>query len=329
MDAVTSPDWQALLSGLHQHDRRALSRLISLVEARAAGWQMAMQHVFNAAGRARVVGVTGSLGTGKSTLTGRLAVEFAERGRHVAVLAIDPSSPFSGGAVLGDRIRMADVNRLGIFLRSMATRGARGGLSHSTRDTVRILDAFGFELILIETVGAGQSEIDILRVADVTLVVAIPGQGDELQAIKAGLMEIADIFVVNKSDRPGADNVVADIQAMLRITRRAASGHSAPAVLKAVATTGAGVGEIATAIETRLSAAQGRRSAGADEISEEVIELVDARLRHAFWDESGARDKLRQRVDAGADPYILSYDILPEHFLRELAAGTRRRTASR
>jgi LAO/AO transport system kinase len=330
MDAVTSPDWQALLSALRQGDRRALSRMISLVEARAAGWQNAMHGVFTATGRARVIGITGSLGTGKSTLTGRLAVEFVERGHKIGILAIDPSSPFSGGAILGDRIRMTNLSRHGVFLRSMATRGAHGGLSLATRDAVRILDAFGFDLILIETVGAGQDEVDILRIADVTLVVSMPGQGDDLQAIKAGIMEIADIFVVNKSDRAGADNVVADIHAMLRVTRGGADGRSLPAVLKTVATTGTGVSEVIEAIQSRILTTQSRRTAGANEIVDEVVELVDARLRDAFWTEFGACEQLRQRVsaDAGADPYLLSDEILPDDLLRELLIGARERLAS-
>jgi LAO/AO transport system kinase len=331
MDVVTKPDWQALLSDLQRRDRRALSRIISLVEVRAAGWQEAMHCVFSATGRARVVGITGSLGTGKSTLTGRLTVEFAESGGKVAILAIDPSSPFSGGAILGDRIRMTNLNRHGVFLRSMATRGARGGLSCATRDAVRILDAFGFDLILIETVGAGQDEIDILRIADVTLVISMPGQGDSLQAIKAGIMEIADIFVVNKSDRVGADHAVADIQAMLRITTRGSGDHSSPAVLKTVATTGEGVREVIDAIQARLRTTEGRRTAGANEIVDEVVELVDARLRDAFWNQFGARERLRQKVsaDAGADPYLLSAEILPEGLLRELLIDAQERLASK
>ncbi|MDA8250296.1 MAG: methylmalonyl Co-A mutase-associated GTPase MeaB [Rhodospirillales bacterium] len=322
---MVTPDWPALLSGLRQGDRRALSRLISLVEARAPGWQEAMHGVFTMAGKARAVGITGSLGTGKSTLTGRLAAVFAGRGRKVGILAVDPSSPFSGGAILGDRIRMPELDRLGVFLRSLATRGAHGGLSRATRDAVRILDAFGFDMILVETVGAGQDEVDVLRVADVTLVLSVPGQGDGLQAIKAGIMEIADVFVVNKADRSGADHVVADIQAMLRITRGGVEGRAAPAVLKTVATTGAGIEDVADAIESRISTAVGRRSAGVGEISAEVVELVEARLRDAFWTDFGARQRLDRLVAAGGDPYLICRDILPDDIFDELFAVPRRR----
>jgi len=320
---VASPDWPALLTGVARGDRRALSRMISLVEARVPGWQEAMHQVFMATGKARVVGITGSLGTGKSTLTGRLAAIFAGRGRRVGILAIDPSSPFSGGAILGDRIRMTELDRLGVFLRSMATRGAHGGLSRATRDAVRILDAFGFDLILVETVGAGQDEVDVLRVADVTLVLCVPGQGDGLQAIKAGMMEIADVFIVNKADRSGADQVVADIDAMLRITRVAAEGHLAPAVVKTVATAGAGVEELADAIESRLSAAGGGRITGVGEIAMEVVELVEARLREGFWNDFGARERLDRLVAGGGDPYFICRDILPDDVFDELFAAAR------
>ncbi|HEY4775807.1 MAG TPA: methylmalonyl Co-A mutase-associated GTPase MeaB [Xanthobacteraceae bacterium] len=325
----TGPEWQVLLSGLRQRDRRALSRFISLVEARAAGWQDAMHCLFAETGRARVVGVTGSLGTGKSTLTGRLAVEFIERGHAVAILAVDPSSPFSGGAILGDRIRMANLAPHGVFLRSMATRGAHGGLSRATRDAVRILDAFGFDRILIETVGAGQDEIDILRVADVTLVVSMPGQGDEVQAIKAGIMEIADVFVVNKSDCAGADQAVADIQAMLRVTKSGARGGAPAVVLKSVATTGSGVREVVEAIQSRLPRAEIRRSAP-NEIVEEVVELVDGRLHDVFWNELGARQRLRERVSGrdDVDPYLLFGEFFPQDLVRALLAAARERRTS-
>jgi LAO/AO transport system kinase len=322
---AVKPDWQTLLTGLGQGDRRALSRLISLVEARAPGWQEAMHRVFAATGKARVIGITGSLGTGKSTLTGRLAVTFAGRGRKVGVLAIDPSSPFSGGAILGDRIRMTELDRHGVFLRSMATRGAHGGLSLATRDAVRILDAFGFDLILIETVGAGQDEVDVLRVADVTLVISVPGQGDSLQAIKAGIMEIADVFIVNKADRSGADQVVADIRAMLRVTRSGADGPSAPAVIKTVATAGVGLEEVVDAIQSRLAVDGGGRSAGVDEITAEVAEMADAQLRDAFWSEFGARERLDRLVADGRDPYLICRDILPGDVLSELFAAARKR----
>lgn len=322
---MAKPDWQALLTGLAQGERYALSRLISLVEARVPGWQEAMHCVFTATGKARVVGITGSLGTGKSTLTGRLAGIFAGRCRKVGILAIDPSSPFSGGAILGDRIRMTELDRLGVFLRSMGTRGAHGGLSRATRDAVRILDAFGFDLILVETVGAGQDEVDVLRIADVTLVISVPGQGDGLQAIKAGIMEIADVFVVNKADRSGADHVVADIQAMLRITRGGVEGRAAPAVVKTVATTGAGVEDVADAIESRISAAVGGRLAGVGEITAEVVELAEARLRDAFWSDFGARERLGRLVAAGGDPYLISRAILPEDMIGELFTAARRR----
>jgi len=324
---IMGPEWQKLLSALRRGDRRALSRLISLVEARVSGWQNAMHDVFAAMARASVVGITGSPGSGKSTLTGRVALEFSKRGRMVGIIAIDPTSPFSGGAILGDRIRMTDLNRHGVYLRSMATRGARGGLSRATRDTVRILAAFGFDLILIETVGAGQDEVDVLDVADIILVTAIPGQGDSLQAIKAGIMEIADIFIVNKADRPGADTVAADIQAMLRVTRGGAARQGAPAILKTVATTGAGVPEVIDALVERLAAAPSGNMESTEAEIREVVEMINAQLCEDFWNLSGAEDELRRHVGAYSrvDPYELSSEILPEGLMREALACVRAR----
>lgn len=301
--------WQPLVDGTRRGDRRAVSQLISFVENRGTGWRDAMEAVFPLTGHAAIIGITGSPGAGKSTLTGRLAKIFADRGRKVAVVAVDPSSPFSGGAILGDRIRMNDLPRSGIFMRSMATRGATGGLAQATRDAARILDAAGFDLVLIETVGVGQDETDVMRAAQLTVVVCAPGQGDVLQATKAGLMEIADVFVVNKADRDGADQLVADIKAMRRLAERA--HQPVPELLKTTATTGAGVLDVSATVERLLAARPPRRSELRASIEAEVTALAEAAWRELLWVRLGMRERLARRLDASdrADPYAIAGEL--------------------
>lgn len=203
---------QPLLDG----NRRALARLLTAIENEREGVDAALAALFAHTGKAWVIGITGAPGTGKSTLVSALAKAYRAQGQTVAVLAVDPTSPFSGGALLGDRIRMRDLSGdPGVFIRSMATRGHLGGLARTTIDAIRAFDAAGFDIVLVETVGAGQSEVDIVRAAQTTLVVEAPGMGDDVQAIKAGILEIADVLVVNKADRPGADNTVRSLRAML------------------------------------------------------------------------------------------------------------------
>ena len=203
-----------LLSG----SRRALARMLTVIENEREGMQSALAQLFPHTGQAWVIGVTGAPGTGKSSLVNALAKAYREREKTVAIVAVDPTSPFSGGAILGDRIRMTDLHGdKGVFIRSMATRGSLGGLARATRDAVRVLDAAGFDIIIVETVGAGQSEVDIVKTADTTLVIEAPGLGDDVQAIKAGILEIADILVVNKADRIGADQTVRGLRAMLEL----------------------------------------------------------------------------------------------------------------
>ena len=221
----------ALVDHAMQGDRRALSRLISRVEGGGSAAWSALSLTYPRTGQAQIIGVTGAPGTGKSTLVSEMA-KYTRRHHPeitVGIVAVDPTSPFSGGAVLGDRIRMRDLSGdAGVFIRSMATRGSLGGLARATTDVVKVLDAAGFQLILIETVGAGQSEIDIARTADTVIVVEAPGLGDEVQAIKAGVLEIADVFVVNKADREGADHTVMALQ-MMQGLAPVRAGHHAPA----------------------------------------------------------------------------------------------------
>ncbi|MBC7869259.1 MAG: methylmalonyl Co-A mutase-associated GTPase MeaB [Chitinophagaceae bacterium] len=206
--------------------RRALAQLLTVVENGSPGADEAIAALFPYTGNAWMIGITGAPGTGKSSLVNSLAKAYREQVKTVAIIAVDPTSPFSGGAILGDRIRMRDLSGdKGVFIRSMATRGNLGGLSRATRDAMRVLDAAGFNIILVETVGAGQSEVDIVRAAQTTIVVEAPGMGDDVQAIKAGILEIADILVVNKADRPGADNTVRGLRTMLELGHPAAKTH--------------------------------------------------------------------------------------------------------
>jgi LAO/AO transport system kinase len=216
INSKTPSDIAALIDRALAGDRRSLARLISRVENGGPDSWSALSIVYPRTGRAQIIGITGSPGTGKSTLVGEIAKLYRAEKLTVGIVAVDPSSPFSGGAVLGDRIRMRDLaGDAGVFIRSMATRGSLGGLARATTDVVKVLDAAGYEVILIETVGAGQSEIDIARTADTVIVVEAPGLGDEVQAIKAGILEIADILVVNKADRDGAQSTVNALHAMI------------------------------------------------------------------------------------------------------------------
>ena len=233
-------------------DRRAVARLITLLENDTEGIEEELRRLVPHTGHAHVVGVTGSPGSGKSTLVGKLAREFRSRSLTVGVIAVDPTSPFTGGAVLGDRVRMQDLTGdRGVFIRSMASRGALGGLSVATAEAVKVLDAYGCEIILVETVGAGQDEVDIARTAYTTVVVQVPGMGDEVQAIKAGILEIADVFAVNKSDKVRADAMVSELRMMLQMSTRPLAWS--PPIVKTVATTGSGVSELADAIQSHLA----------------------------------------------------------------------------
>lgn len=226
-------------------DARALARAATAVENHESRGRELLHEMAPCAGHARIVGVTGPPGAGKSTLVDAIALALRKAGKTVAILAVDPSSRITGGAILGDRIRMQQHHAdPGIFIRSMATRGSLGGLARATRDLARLMDCAGRDYVLIETVGVGQDEVEIAGLAQVTVVVLVPGMGDDVQAIKAGIMEIADVFVINKADQPGADRVERELQAMLSL----AEGH-APAIVRTVATDGAGIDELLAAID--------------------------------------------------------------------------------
>jgi len=228
-------------------DPRALARAITVIEDHEPGAYELLKALFPHSGEARVFGLTGPPGAGKSTLVDHLARYYREEKKTVGIVAVDPTSPYTGGAILGDRIRMqSHYADPGIYIRSMATRGSLGGLAHTTADVATVMDASGRDVILIETVGVGQDEVDIVRLADITVVILVPGMGDDVQTIKAGIMEIADIFVINKSDREGADRVEREIRAMQSLAMR--KDNWTPPIIKTVATEGKGIPELAAAI---------------------------------------------------------------------------------
>ncbi|HTG98872.1 MAG TPA: methylmalonyl Co-A mutase-associated GTPase MeaB [Vicinamibacterales bacterium] len=296
-------------------DPRALARAISLIEDETAAGAELVRQIFPRTGRAYLVGVTGAPGSGKSTLVDRLTAEIRTRAQTVGVVAVDPTSPFSGGAILGDRVRMqAHAGDAGVFIRSMATRGHLGGLARATSEVALVLDAAGKDIVIIETVGVGQDEIDIVRTADVSVVTLVPGAGDEVQALKAGIMEIADVFVVNKADREGADRTVASIEANLSL-QTFAPAEWRPPIVKTEATTGRGVPDLLDAIDrfrAHTAAAQGKRRRARAEYR--LRELLAQRfLQHVEADvlADGEFGRILDRIAAREiDPYTAVDDIM-------------------
>jgi LAO/AO transport system kinase len=306
---------QPWLENLRNGDPRALARAISTVENRSPGWSELLKAVFPLSGKARIIGLTGSPGAGKSTLVDQLARYYRKENRTVGIVAVDPTSPYTGGAILGDRIRMQDhFADPGIYIRSMATRGSLGGLARATADVTTVLDAAGRDLIMIETVGVGQDEIDIVRLADITVVILVPGMGDDVQTIKAGIMEIADIFVINKSDREGAERVEREIRAMQSLAVR--SDNWTPPIVKTVASEGVGVKELATAIaqyEGYLKKENLLAQKTAHNWQERLIEMLrDAMLDRAREHMSNGRmsEYAAEIAEHRRDPYTLIEEIV-------------------
>ena len=317
---------QGLADRLVAADARALARAISLVENDAPEAQALLSACFPNTGNALRIGITGAPGAGKSTLVDRLARAWREAGRRVGIVAVDPTSPFTGGAILGDRIRMPErLGDDGLFVRSMATRGSLGGLAKTTADVALLMEASGKDIVLIETVGVGQDEIDIVRLADVTLVVLVPGMGDDVQSLKAGIMEIADVFVINKSDREGADRVEKEIRAMQSLA--AAHEPRVPPIVRTVGTSGAGIPELLAAIDEtyrwlgEAGRLEQRRSQYWRTRVEDMVRqalLKEART-HGLSNEDFAR-YAQQVALKQQDPYRLVPELVAEVFRARLAA---------
>jgi len=294
-----------LIDGIRRGDRRAIARGISLVEDGDPSLETLSAALFPTTGRASTIGLTGSPGVGKSTLAGELVRAARERDRTVAVLAIDPTSPFTGGALLGDRVRMqAHATDAGVFIRSMATRGHLGGMALAAPEAVRILDAAGFDLVIVETVGVGQAEVDVAAATDTTLVVVAPGWGDHVQVAKAGILEIADVFVVNKADREGAEAAVRDLRQMIRVGEQR---PWTPPVVTTTAARGDGVDALWSAIEDHRSwldasghAAAQRRERLAREVEGHALERLRSSVRSVVARDDALLDDL---VGRRVDPY--------------------------
>ncbi|WP_422389020.1 methylmalonyl Co-A mutase-associated GTPase MeaB [Janibacter alittae] len=315
---MRSVDVPALVEQTRAGTPRAIGRLISLVDDQHPALREAMAALAPHTGGAHVIGLTGSPGVGKSTTTNALVGVFRAAGKSVAVLAVDPSSPFSGGALLGDRIRMSEAaTDPGVYIRSLAARGHLGGISLATPQAIRVLDAAGFDVVIVETVGVGQSEVAVAGSADTTLVLLAPGMGDGIQAAKAGILEIGDVFVVNKADREGADSTVRDLRHMIRMGEGSAPGGWRRPVVRASAVDGTGIGDIAVSVGDHLDwlASSGelrrRRTARArDEVS--ALAVAELRSRMGDLGAGGTLDQLAADVvDGGRDPFAAA-DVLLE-----------------
>jgi LAO/AO transport system kinase len=307
----------ALVSAADGGDPRALARLISLVENGSPQLRGVMKLIASRTGRARVIGLTGAPGVGKSTITGALVRAYRGRGQRVGVLAVDPTSPFTGGALLGDRVRMQEhATDDGVFIRSMASRGHLGGLSWAVPQALRIVDAAGFDVVLIETVGVGQAEVAIASLADSTLVILAPGMGDSVQAAKAGILEIADIFVVNKSDRPGAQEAVRDLRTMLAMAPQRDEGAWKPPIVLTSAASGEGIGDLVSGLNAHASwladSGEGElRRVG--RAREEITALAVAQLRErlgALPGEARLEDLASQVASGKLDPYSAADQLI-------------------
>lgn len=312
-----------LVEGVLNRRRRDLARLISLIEDEDSVALDALSKLYKHTGRAHIVGVTGPPGSGKSSLVTRLTSEFRARGKSIGVVCVDPSSPFTGGALLGDRIRMQEHSLDDeVFVRSMGTRGHLGGLSRATSDALRAIDAFGKDIIFVETVGAGQSEVEVVDIAHTVIVTDVPGSGDDIQAIKAGIMEIADIFVVNKSDLPGAQKKVSEVNTMLDLDTRKHSWR--PPVLLTNSRSGEGIAELADKIvehHLHLVESGEMETRGLQRTKDELRELMKFKLTQELLQKLQGRPEyekaIRRIANREEDPYSVAERLIAEFLFKE------------
>jgi LAO/AO transport system kinase len=310
---------EEIAQGVLAGDRRSIAKAITIIENNAPEAQKLISSIYPHTGKTHIIGLTGPSGSGKSTLIEKIVREYRRRGKTVGVVAVDPTSPFTGGAFLGDRIRMQELSTdPGVFIRSMATRNYPGGIAKATKDAVKILDAADKDIVIVETVGAGQSEVEIIKVAQTIIVIHAPGLGDEIQAIKAGLMEIADIFVVNKADRENADKALMDIQAMLQLNNKEKTWK--PPILKTVALTGEGVPQLVEKLEEHKQFLEKELKKPLLKAEAELIEAIKERAVNSIIEElkrEGKFEELLQKIlEKEIDPASAAEKLLREKLRR-------------
>jgi len=307
-------------------NRGSIARAITIIENDNSETQKLIASVYSHTGKAHIIGLTGPPGSGKSTLIEKIIREYRRKDKTVGVIAVDPTSPFTGGAFLGDRIRMQELSTdQGVFIRSMATRNYLGGIAKATKDAAKVLDAAGKDIVIVETVGAGQSEVEIIKVAKTIVVICAPGLGDEIQAIKAGIMEIGDIFVVNKADRENADKAVMDIQAILQLNNKERAWK--PPVLKTVALTGEGVPQLIEKIEehNRFLEKELERKRSREKAEAELVEAIKEKMATSIIEELRSKGKfeefLQKILEKKIDPASAAEKLLKERFGKHIRKG--------
>ncbi len=311
---------QEMIRRILEGDFRSIARLVTLVENGSREAIPYLRELFPYTGRCFSIGITGAPGAGKSTLVDKLAEFYRALEKKVGIIAVDPSSPFTGGAILGDRIRMQSCSTdPGTFIRSMATRGHIGGLTRTAADVVAVLDAAGFDIVILETVGVGQGEVEVAKMADATVVLVVPGMGDDIQAMKAGIMEIADLFVINKSDRPGVDRTESELQALLSMNSTKAD-EWVPGIIRTIASTGEGIGECLRALEEYrmfLENSKLRRDETVRLQKERLLELVCQRTREGLLNDSSTAARIHELAlliaDRKMDPFTAAEEVIKLH----------------